>query len=115
MALLEDLKQDLKDRVDRVETVNDMLILFDALRAPLDSEVLDEYFQWYRIKTLDEVEEYKDDIDYALIDNVNTQYYATEVDKVRLLPVENDTFINKNFHLELKSWMIELIAENGGS
>jgi hypothetical protein len=115
MALLEDLKQDLKDRIDRIDNVNDMLILFEWVKAPLDTSILETYFAWYRVKTLDEVSNYQEDPDYYLIDNVNTQFYATEVGQVRLLQIEDDTFINKNFHLELKSWMIEPLASSGGT
>jgi hypothetical protein len=92
-----------------------MLTLFDLLQAPLDTTILDTYFAWYRIKTLDEVPDHKEDPHYYLISNQQTQYYAREVDKVRLLQIDTDRFINKNFGLDLRSWMIESVASGGGS
>ena len=111
MALLEDLKQDLTNRINRVDNIDDLLTLFSRLHAPLDVDILDNYFGWYRVKTIDELEdEYKNNTEFYRISDTNSQYYALEVQQVRLLQVEPNRFINKNFGLDLLDWMIEPIT-----
>jgi hypothetical protein len=112
--LLIDLKEDLKARVDRVETVQNMLILFQRLEAHLDSDILDTYFVWARVKSVNEVEpDYLTKPNAHNFTNANTQYYANEVDKVRLLQISSTNYVNKNLGLDLADWMIELLDPPG--
>jgi hypothetical protein len=112
--LLIDLKTDLKNRVDRVETVENMLILFNNISAPLDVDVLETYFIWARIKTVEEVgDSYLDEPNRHYFTDTNTQYHANEVDKVRLLQISSNIFINKNLGLNLEDWMIEILDPPG--
>ena len=110
MPLLEDLQQDLKDRIDRVDNAQDMLTLFNRISAPLDSEVLEPYFIWYRLKLPEEIPDYVTNAEKYLNYATDTYVrYATEVENVRLIDL-GDTLINKALNLTVLPEMVELIT-----
>jgi len=110
MPLLEDLQQDLKDRIDRVDNVNDMLILYNRIEAPLDSDVLEPYFLWYRLKLPTEISDYVDNAEkYLLYANNAYLKYATEVGNVRLIDL-GTSLMNKALDLNVLPDMVELIV-----
>ena len=112
MALIDDLKADMIKRVNRLTTATDLMELFSQLSAPLDVDILDNYFKWFRIKKVSELSEYEDNPLFYLVAENKVRFYANEVDKVRLLEVD-DYWINKNFGLKLRDWMIEEIPGQG--
>ena len=112
MALIDDLKADMIKRINRLTKTEDLITLFSQLSAPLDVNILENYFKWFRIKKISELTDYEDNPNFFLIADNNVQFYANEVDKVRLLEVDG-FWINKNFGLKLQDWMIEEIPDQG--
>ena len=110
MALLEDLKLDLKQRIDNVQSVTDMLILYEGLDAPLDLTVIEPYFKWYRLKALDEDPDFVSNTDlYSVYFTSEYVKLTREVDQVRLLDTGTE-LINQALRIRALPEMVEEIV-----
>jgi len=112
MGLLEDLKIDMKNRIDRVDSTEDMLTLFSKLSAPLDTVTLNSYFKWYRIKTQDEIGDISEDSFKHLYYSNQTQNILLETNQVRLIEVDG-WLVNEALQLKLRPEWVEAINTGG--
>jgi len=107
MSLLDDLKNDVIGRIQNVDSVKDMLILYGKLRTPIDTNTIDPYFNWYRLKLPDELN--PSDLQQGLYDVYFTSEYirtAKETKYVRLLD-NGEALVNEALFIEIPYTLAE--------